>query len=453
MPIRLKDVPRQVPVGLGILANILRNAGHEVRMLDLNALRLSKPELEKRLAELGDSAFIGISGMISTYKFQKDLINRIKELYPKTLVISGGSAATSVPELLLSKTKLDVAAIGEGEKTILEIAEHVAGKRDLKDVKGIMYRKGKKFVKNPPQEWAKLDELPWPAYDLMELDIYFKHHNVINEGLLKKRARAYKSMNIISTRGCPFNCGFCYHLFGRGRIRYRDPKDVAAEVKFLKDTYGVDFIDIIDDNTTVNKKFLEELSGLLKELDVHWACASRVSSLDEKTVKLLVESNCKLVGVGIESGSPRILKNMNKQSTTALGYRAVKLCRKYGLSISPTFIFGYSGENFSSMLETATFMGKAGIINQFFTITAYPGTPLFEDHLADMRNDLDKYDTYVEQLDDARYLLHNFTEWDDKTFHRMKDLQFKMVLAANVLFSPILSAKVIGRKILRSISS
>ena len=164
-PIRLGDPPRNFPIGLGIIANVLKQKGYEARVLDVNAHRYSNSQVLKWLEYHNDVDVIGISGLITTYKFQKWLINIIKDLMPEKWVIAGGGCASSIPEIMIEKTKVDIIVTREGEITLPEVLEAIANGKPLDDIQGIAYRKNDSIKINPHRPLIKdLDSLPFPAY-------------------------------------------------------------------------------------------------------------------------------------------------------------------------------------------------------------------------------------------------------------------------------------------------
>jgi radical SAM superfamily enzyme YgiQ (UPF0313 family) len=367
--------------------------------------------------------------MVTTYSFQKDLINRIKMEFPKKFVVSGGSLATSIPDLMFEKTKVDAVCLSEGEITISELAKRIECHNSIKNVKGLWVRAGVKIIKNENRELIQdLDSLPFPAYDLIDMEIYLANHSWSpNEG---------RSINIITSRGCPFNCSFCYHIFGRSKIRFRSPKHIQKEIKLLKQKYKVDYIAMVDDNTTVNKDRLLEICKIMKDEGLKWGCHGRVDTASPELFKTMRESGCTYLGFGIESGSNTILKNINKMTTTEQAFKAIKWQKENGFG-GNSFIFGSPGENLRTIFETAVFCGKTDkILANMFIMTAYPGTPLYDYAIAQGMIDKNNLEEYILKLSDADKMITNFTEIPDFLFYHAKTLQMVLSVIFCLIYHP-----------------
>ena len=383
-PIRLDAAPNCIPYGLATIAGTLRQRGFEVEIYDLNALRPSKHEIIAAL-QRRDWDLVGVSGLITTYIFQKWLISQLKEMDPAAMVISGGGLATSNSGLLFSQTDVDITVVGEGERTMLELCQSLKNGSNLDEVPGIWFRKNGEIVVNGSRENIQnLNEIPFPAWDLLPMETYLKNpiwgNTANNSSKFKEDIKVSRSMNIISSRGCPFSCNYCYHLFGRSNYRLRSPENVLAEIEVLVDRFAVDFIGFVDDNMMASKKWLTEFCDLMKgkDLPVTWGCHGRVGSAEPEVLRHMAEAGCVWIGYGIESGSQKMLDAMNKKASVARAKEALSNTRNAGIYANTTFIFGYPGESLETIQETIRFKREMGIECGSFFATPYPGTPLYE---------------------------------------------------------------------------
>lgn len=421
-PIRLKAKPNCLPYGLGVIASILRLEGHDVDVYDINALRPGSEEIIQSLnGRVWDIA--GVSGLITTGSFQRWITEELKRINPGALVVTGGGFATSVPDYALTHTSADIAVIGEGEVTMAELCRAIEKGQDYEKIPGVWSKKNNVIITGTTRANVEnLDNIPFPAWDLFPMDIYLKHPiwgDVANNSSgFKQGVSVERSMNIITSRGCPFSCRYCYHLFGRSSYRHRSPQHIISEMQALIDTYNVDFFGFNDDNTMASEVWLREFCSLLKEKrwNIHWGCHGRVSSATPGILNLMAESGCVWIGYGIESGSQRMLDAMNKKTTVEKAREAVLETRKAGIFANTTFIFGYPGEDVQSIRDTIEFKKSLDIHCGSFFATPYPGTDLY----SKVRSFIPDEEAYIASLGDATDYTINLTGFDEATFFHMK---------------------------------
>ena len=421
-PIRLNAEPNCIPYGLATIAAVLSAQGFDVEIYDVNALRPSKEEISKTLKDMTWD-LVGLSGLITTYEFQKWLIPELKAINPETPVVCGGGLATSNSELLFNQTDVDITVIGEGEQTMLELCRAFKATGDLKGIPGIWFWQDANIVKNEVRENIEnLDRMPFPAWDLLPMEIYLTNPiwgDVANNSSgFRDYVRVTRSMNIISSRGCPFSCRFCYHLFGRSNYRFRSPQNVVDEIEMLVDRYGVDFVGFVDDNMMASERRLLEFCDLIKKrgFPVTWGCHGRVTSAKPDVLERMSEVGCVWIGYGIESGSQKILDAMNKKATVAHDKEAVINTRRAGMYPNTTFIFGYPGETLETIQETIDFKREMGLECGSFFATPYPGTHLYEQALAQIEDE----EAFIQRLGNATEFSINLTEFDDKRLFELK---------------------------------
>ncbi len=413
-PIREHAPPVHFPLGLAYIATVLRKVGFKITVLDINAHRYSKEEVVAAIQKI-DFDIVGIGGMVTVYKYVKWLVPELKAAKPNAKVILGGSLASSIPDFVIEKIKqLDAIVLGEGEITAVELFNALKSNKKPEGILGVWYRDEKKICKNEPRPLIKnIDEVPFPSYDLFPVEVYSKY--AAHESGFRKR------MNMISTRGCPFGCRFCYHLFGRSMYRTRSPENIIEEIKMLYKDYEIKNISFADDNLTANRPRLIKFCELLanEKLDLTWSCLGRADSIDEEILNLMKAAGCNYIGFGIESGSQKILNNMNKAIKLDTVKKAVELTRKAGIAANGTFIFGYPGEDDSTIRETINFCKELDMSPDFFIITPYPGTPIYYEAIEKgLIKDVEKF---VEMLGDATCITINFTNYPDDVFMKKKE--------------------------------
>jgi radical SAM superfamily enzyme YgiQ (UPF0313 family) len=389
----MRQPPYYHPVGLAYVAGALRGAGHEVQVLDLNVVR-QKVDTVKYILPKIDYDVVGLSGLITTFKYNKELVPYLREAYPKARIVIGGGGFTSDPKTYMREIKPDYGVAGEGEFASVRLLN------DLDVIPTGSYIKTNRITNN-------LDTLPDPAYDLLPMTDYL---NVVKYGDGKGR-----EAGMFATRGCPMDCNFCYHVFGKG-VRYRSVDAVLDEIEMFKYGYGVTSLLFGDECITARGSFMTEMCrGMIdRKLDMEWVCYSRVDTIREDMLKLMAEAGCFQIGFGMESGSPKILKVMNKKTTVEEMEAAYKLAGKYIKHVATTFIFGYPGEDDTTIRETKDFIHRNKMHPVVFFLQPYPGTAVFEDNRDKITNRFGKLGNYYSHLDDAGTPIINLTDWTDE---------------------------------------
>lgn len=421
-PIRLNAPPSCIPYGLATIAATLRAEEYEIEILDLNALR---PSREETIAMLEEKTWdvAGVSGLITTYKFQKWLIPVLKQINSDAPVVSGGGLVTSNATLLFDHSPVDIAVLGEGEQTMLDLCRALEISADLSTVDGIWFRRnGQIHRSNPRTNITDLDQIPFPAWDLLPIEIYLSNpiwgDVAANSSGFRSDVKVTFSMNIIASRGCPFGCRYCFHLFGRSNYRLRSPENVVAEIETLYGRYRVDFIGIVDDNMMVDQNRLYQFCDLMmaKNLPLTWGCHGRVTSAAPEILKHMAAAGCVWIGYGIESGSQKILTAMNKRATVNQAKAAITATRDAGIYPNTTFIFGYPGETRETIQETVDFKREMGLECGSFFATPYPGTPLYDQ----VKGRITDEEAFVAALGNATDFCINLTDFDDATLFELK---------------------------------
>jgi anaerobic magnesium-protoporphyrin IX monomethyl ester cyclase len=298
-------------------------------------------------------------------------IEAVKKACPDTVTIMGGPHVTFLPsETLMKCQQLDIVCVGEGERTICELAQAVEGKASLSSVRGIVYRSGNRVAETLPQPLIDdLDSLPFPARHLLPMNRYT---------VLRKKATIG---HVITSRGCPFNCIFCASslLFGR-KFRARSARNVIDEVEEVVSDYSPDTLEFTDDLFTLDHRRVEGICDEMKNrrLDVPWACSSRVDTVSRELLLKMREAGCVFIYFGVESGSQRTLNQMRKGITISQIENAVRWAKEIGIETLASFIIGWPGETIDDVEDTLEFAKRLDVdYAQFSFATPYPGTELY----------------------------------------------------------------------------
>ena len=439
-PIREWAKPNCFPSGLGYLASVLLDAGYEVEALDINGHRYSQQEVEARI-EASDADVFGVGGLITAYRYIKWLTQMIKRYHPDKTVIGGGSSASSIPRTFLERTKADIAVIGEGELTLLELMHALREGSELKGLPGIWYKDGNgEIMANPSRPVIKdLDTIPFPAWDLFPMDIYLRNPvGAPNVDKWKEGGSTNDTpvtMNVLPSRGCPYQCIYCYHDFMGVKYRHRSAQNILDEIVYLVDRYGVDYIHFTDDDFVIDRKHVMEFCDLMIEsgLNIQWGSTGRVNLMTEELLAKMAEAGCVWIGYGIESGSQKMLDVMKKRVTVEQARKAIQLTRKYIDQIDCSFMVGTPGETRETIMETVEFCQELDLAPEvIFFATPYPGTELYT--IARQHGLIEDEEEVVLSLwEQGEKIVVNFSELSDEELRHMRDWAIAELRARNIV--------------------
>jgi anaerobic magnesium-protoporphyrin IX monomethyl ester cyclase len=364
-PSKDNSIFRFPPLGLGYVAAALKKHGANVELVDctfltmqqaLERVRRSKPQV------------VGVYSMFSMKKTSLEIARQLRGSCD--LLVAGGPLPTLDPTDFLDV--FDVATIGEGEETIVDLVDCIEKGKPVSSVQGVAY-KDAGIVRFSAQRGfvEDLDSLPFPARELFDNETYKQHY-------LKRFG--YSTTPLISSRGCPFNCDFCSRpVFGTS-FRSRSPENIVSEVEEIA-ALGYDRVWFADDCFTLKPQQVEQVCKLLvqREVGIGWECLSRVDTLDVDVARSMKRAGCVRVFFGIESGNDGVLGLMNKRITTVQAKNAVYAAKAAGLQVGAFFIVGYPGESDRTVLDTVRFASALPLDYLSFTLPyPIPGTALYE---------------------------------------------------------------------------
>lgn len=404
------------PQGMGYLAAVCRNAGHEVTIYNQDVYHWPESHLLERLNR-ENFDFIGLGTCGGYYQYHKvlklsDSINRAKY---RPFFAMGGHLVSPEPQYFLEKTQADAIVIGEGEATIIELLDAIEHGKDLAEVKGIAFIKDGKFVLTPPRDLIKdIDTIPFPAYDMFPID----HYSMLRMPRIKSGERC---MPLLSGRGCTFKCNFCYRM-DKG-FRPRSAENIIEEIWKLKKDYNISYIAFSDELLMSSVERTTQLceSFIKENLQITWDCNGRLNYAKPDLLKLMSKAGCVFINYGIESMDEKALKNMNKALTVKQIVEGIENTLAAGISPGYNIIFGNIGETAESLKMGVEFLLKYDDHSQLRTIrpvTPYPGCPLY--YYAIERGLLkDCRDFYENKHLNSDLLAVNFTELSDDEFYQV----------------------------------
>ncbi|MDP3027331.1 MAG: radical SAM protein [Nanoarchaeota archaeon] len=377
-----KDFTYFFPIGLGYISAVLKKAGYKVDCLNINHFdgkikELVNQALDRKKYDIVCTGHLGIG-----YTIIEKIIDTVKNHETRPKIIIGGTLITSEPELMLDSLKPDFVVIGEGEITIVELLKCIEKNGDLRKVDGIGFfdEKGNKVFTKTRKPIEDLDSIPFPDYETLGFREYLNEESFEVFFHYFDHPRVY---SILGSRGCPFQCTFCYHCLGPG-YRVRSVDNLIQEITYAIEKYKINSLYMIDDLFASNKErlhdFCKKLKVLTKDIpDFKWCCSLWVSSINKETLSMLKESGCLYVAVGFESYSPIVLKSMRKNITPEQIDKAIKLCEEEGIILAANFIFGDTAETKETAKETLDYWKRRcnGQISLYF-IQPYPGSEIFK---------------------------------------------------------------------------
>jgi anaerobic magnesium-protoporphyrin IX monomethyl ester cyclase len=443
--IRLDSAPNHFPFWAGILSAIVEQKGGQVGILDLNALRdnyggnlvPNKKIIDEISSEKWD--LIGIGGLTSTYARIKQLSPLIRKCAPDSLFIAGGGWSTYNPiEILQLVPELNLIVLGEGEETFSELYDEInKGSSDFEKINGLCFREKNNELKftGPRALISDLNTIPFPSYDLMETEIYFKYSSF---ALSLASFNSKRRVSTVWERGCPRGCTFCSHngmsridlqnIYGEGdrkageklvRIsdkendtfqlpaRWPTPEYAVNNVKLLVDKFDVDFISILDENMTSNLKWTKEFCDLYvsEGLDktVKWGTLGDAPSVAVKPeiVQTMKDAGCEYISFGFESASDKVLnEDIQKGQLRKHLQITVDTIKKAKMTPITTFMIGNMHENINDLMETVDFWIQNNAEIDPFICTPYVGSPIFYDNQDYL---LQQYDSKLKMIANEKF--------------------------------------------------
>lgn len=382
----------KVPLGLAYIAGYLEKLGHKPEILDCMAYyehvknighdrhRIGLPEAEiiKKIKETKPD-IIGISCSYTIHEQDAFRIAKLAKENSKAIVVFGGAHTSANPSIVLENKNVDIAVIGEGEITFAEIVKALEKGKNLGKISGTAVLKNRKIVINPCKKFIEnLDDLPFPARHLLPMEKYLNHPQNSIANMRKPTAE------IISSRGCPFNCIFCsiHTVWGR-KWRARSAKNVVDELELLYKKYGIREFRFFDDNISWNKKRIIEMCNEIinRKLDIRWDTPNGVAiaTLDELVLRKMKQSGYYKIVMGIESGSEKTLRFMRKPVVLEHARKIIKICNRLGIWTWSTFVIGFPNETLEDINKTIEFAKNSGLnFATFYVAQPYLGTEMFD---------------------------------------------------------------------------
>lgn len=383
-------------LGLAYLAAVLRKNGYNVEIIDGWLAGLKDEEVLKKIIDCKDTAIVGVSCYMSNNDKSIELAKKLRSINPNLKLMCGGFGPSFNPQKFVKDGIFDIAMIGEGEQSIVEVCDYFTGNdtRKIEDINGIVYECNGSIVKTSKRDLiCNLDSIPFPARDTM------------------KMAKDRKStVNILTARGCMGNCLFCsvnaFNKLSKGKKwRGRSIDNIVDELEQLQ-SMGVKYIKVIDDSfleTGRDEKWAKEFRDKIKQrgIEVSLRGSLKADQVEDKKIEYLKEAGFHSFACGIENGSNTALKRMNKSASLEDNKRALDILKKHGIYVQAGFILFDDNTSFEELKENYEFLREydwiitKGIFSEMFAAdgTLYTEKLKKEDKI--VKNDVydnNKYD-------------------------------------------------------------
>lgn len=393
--LKYKTKTCQPSLALGYIASVLRTA-HDVEILDTLAegfdnedavgdsiirYGLSFEQIKEKIQE-NRPDIVGITCLFST-QFENALktCSIVKEINPQIKTLVGGHHPSAMPNQVLENGDIDFVLRYEAEPVILKLIDAIEKDKNYREVPNLGFKDNGGIILNKlTANMEDLDNIPFPAWDLFPLELYFEI-NRAHGGTLKKPP----FFPVLTSRGCPFDCVFCgSHVVAGKRYRARSVDNIIDELRLLKNKFGAREVFFEDDNLTLDKERANNLfkKMLQQKLNLSWSPPNGlfVQSIDEHSLQLMKKCGCHSVSFAVESADPTTQKEIihKKVDLNKVDY-LLSEARKVGLSTSVFFIVGFPGESYEQIQRTLRYarLVKCDSVNIFFA-TPLPGSEMLK---------------------------------------------------------------------------
>ncbi|MBF0543333.1 MAG: cobalamin-dependent protein [Candidatus Riflebacteria bacterium] len=381
-----------IPLGLLYIGAALKGNGFKVTIIDSTCegyfntaenngyitYGLSEKELFEKIKAVSPD-LVGIQSMFSAHQENALAVSRmVKRINPAVPVVLGGVHPSLEPEKTLFNDSVDFVIMGEGETRLPRLLSMLNQGKVEFDFDGIAYKHCGKIIVNPMENRiSDLDSIPFPAWDLIDMEKY-----IVIGIPYAPFARRDRVSHVMTSRGCPFNCVFCstVNFWGR-KFRARSVKNIIQEIDVLVNKYGINEIQFMDDNMTIDRNRAMELFSCLKRYNLVWCTPHGImaKTLDKEMIELMADSGAYQLAIGIESASRRVLQEIIHKSVPEKEEikELIRVCHENKIQMHGLFSLGYPGETKEEIMETLQYPFDTGFDSvSFFIANPMPGSEL-----------------------------------------------------------------------------
>ena len=398
MLITPNDFYRKKLFGLGpaYIARAMQRCGIEISTMSCEIWSYDDIEIAKILIASGVKIF-GISALYPMFREVERICNIIRAVVPGATIILGGGLPSPIPEFALRKTGADIATIGEAELTIPALMAALAGRGSLDDVRGIAFIRDGVFKDNGKPllpRFVTKDEVGWPLLDPFPIERY------VTAPKFYPFNQDDRVFDVVTGRGCPYACNFCYR---DNEYRIRPYDDILDEMEYLVDRYKLDGFYFVDDLMMLSEKKIKGLcEGILgRGMRIKYNMSGRVNTVTPEIARLLKASGCVSIYYGVESGNEDMLHTMSKRTSLSQIRDAVRLTREQGIYCEYGLMFGQPGETAETLRDSIDLIKEISYgeyrAQKIFGCVPFPGTGLYTwcKQTGRLADDADFYDRYI----------------------------------------------------------
>ncbi len=358
--------------GIGYLATILVEEGHQVTIVDMAAQQLSRHDVADFIKKTHPHV-VAISSMTYSILCAYSIAEAAKSA--GCTVIAGGVHPTLLPENTLKEcSSIDCIVCGEGEAALPALLAHLESDH-IDTLPNVACRTGTQIKKNPVHYIQNLDDLPFPDWSLFDYSLYYRLPTDEGEIALYQ---------INSSRGCPYACTFCSPLHGK-KVRFRSAESLVQEMKLNHERFNARHFDFADSNATLHRKNFMAMCTLLSKEglsdEVGWSIDTHVNHVDKALLEQAVKAGLKFMSIGVESGDQTLLYHIGKKITLSAIERTIKTATDLGISVKCSLLLGHPYETLETAKKTFEFAlylrKKYGIEYYYNLVDVYPGTHLY----------------------------------------------------------------------------
>lgn len=399
------------PIALGLLASALEKDSIPYTFYDLHIDWLSDSQFLKQVERDGAPDLFALTGLLTSFQSVQKLCRAIKKRFPDAKIVIGGRISVMTPEFMFKHIETDYIIQGEGELGLVQLVAALGG-GDLSRVSGLAYRDKNGFIDNgeaDPIETISAYPIPYHRFDMAT---YVRLCNI--------QSPKVPSLNMLSSRGCPYSCTFCNNSKGKKKVRLYSVDYFVNDLDYLISNFGLEHVTFNDDIFTLNKPHMEGICAALKKRNISFSMSTRLDFLNEESIKLLDESGCHYLCVGIESPSPTVAKVIDKRLDLEKYQCNIDALKKSNIIVNYGFIFGYLGETEQTIAETRDFVIKNQIIYSAFFANAFPKTKLY-DLIQHKIPDEEEYLRRLFTVDLSKDYLLNLTNIESIRLFKLRD--------------------------------
>tara|TARA_B100001105_G_C22369784_1_gene434452 strand:+ start:117 stop:1583 length:1467 start_codon:yes stop_codon:yes gene_type:complete len=374
-----------IPLSLMYLASYLRKYIHDIqfKLIDAPLDDLSSEQVAHRVQEFNPD-LVALTGLSFHTPYVREAAQEIHKILPLVPIVVGGAGVTSDPGDVLKETTISYGVIKEGEETFLKLVEALNADENPYSIEGLAHKnKDGKLIINPERPYVvEMDDIPFPAYDLIEVERYFQSSKRVSQSPVYI---SKKILPILTSRGCPFKCVFCHDTLGKD-FRHRSPDNIVDEIVWLKKKYNFEELEIVDDIFNFDIRHAKEVFLRLVDkklgLKIAFPNGIKYEMIDTELLQLFKQAGVYRIAFGIESGDVQGQKLVGKKVNLKRINKIIEEADKMGFFVSGFFQIGLPGETREMIENTINFAVESDLHTAMFHVTTpFPGTPMFEEHV------------------------------------------------------------------------